>query len=101
VVMESAPSASLVVTEPKFLLEILVVAFDAPAQLGRRDQRFERGGGWQGSEEVFGRFWFAGRPFDQEPFFWTWCCAPAIAMRRSDAECGKARSQSSCALAKT
>ena len=34
VMMEATPSSSLIVTEPKLLLEILVVALDPPAQLG-------------------------------------------------------------------
>jgi hypothetical protein len=36
--MKAAPAAAFVVTEAEFLLEILVVAFDAPAQLGDGDQ---------------------------------------------------------------
>jgi hypothetical protein len=37
-VVEAAPAAALVVPEPQFLLEILVVAFDAPPELGEFDQ---------------------------------------------------------------
>jgi hypothetical protein len=37
VVVEAAPSTSFVVAEAEFLLEVLVVAFDAPAQLGQVD----------------------------------------------------------------
>src|SRR3954469_14521666 len=36
-VVEAAPAAALVVPEPKFLLEVLVVAFDAPPELGKLD----------------------------------------------------------------
>ena len=33
VVVEPAPSAAFIVAEPEFLLEILIIALDAPAQL--------------------------------------------------------------------
>ena len=37
--MKAAPSASLEVPEADLLLEFLIVALDAPAQLGDVDQR--------------------------------------------------------------
>jgi hypothetical protein len=40
--MEASPASAFVVTEPDFLLEFLVVPFNAPAQLGEVD---EVGGG--------------------------------------------------------
>ena len=36
--MEATPAAPFVVTEPDLLLEFLIVALDAPAQLGEIDQ---------------------------------------------------------------
>ena len=36
--MEAAPSAPFIVPEPDFLLELLIVALDAPAQLGQIDE---------------------------------------------------------------
>ena len=36
--MEAAPTSSLVMAEAELLLEILVIALDAPAQLGQIDQ---------------------------------------------------------------
>ena len=36
--MEAAPSAALVVAKTEFLLEVLIIALDAPAQLGEADQ---------------------------------------------------------------
>ena len=36
--MEPAPAAPLIVPQPEFLLELLVVALDPPAQLGKRDE---------------------------------------------------------------
>ena len=38
VVMEAAPSAAFEMPEPDLLLELLIVALDAPAQLGEVDQ---------------------------------------------------------------
>ena len=37
VMVEAAPAAALEVPEPEFLLELLVVAFDAPPELGEFD----------------------------------------------------------------
>src|SRR3954467_14101721 len=45
---EAAPAAALVVPEPEFLLEFLVVAFDAPPELGKFDQALEADLLWQG-----------------------------------------------------
>ena len=39
--MESAPPTPLEMPEPDLLLEFLIVAFDAPAQLGDVDQTVE------------------------------------------------------------
>ncbi len=41
VMMETGPSAPLVVPEPNFLLELLVIALDAPAHFGDVDQTSE------------------------------------------------------------
>jgi hypothetical protein len=39
--VEAAPAAPFVVAEPDLLLEVLVVALDAPAQFGDVDQSAE------------------------------------------------------------
>ena len=36
--MEAAPATALEVTEPDLLLELLIIAFDAPAQFGDVDE---------------------------------------------------------------
>jgi hypothetical protein len=41
VVVEASPSAPFEMPEPDLLLEFLVIALDAPAQLGEVDQRAE------------------------------------------------------------
>src|SRR6185437_5888341 len=86
-VVEAAPSASLVVAESKLLLQILIITLDAPAQLGEIDQRLERRGRRQGREKVLGRLLLGRRPFDQQPFFHPWRRPPAIAMGGANAYC--------------
>ena len=45
--VETGPSSALIVAEPEFLLEFLVVPFDQPAQLGEIDEPFNRSVGGQ------------------------------------------------------
>src|SRR5260221_3112011 len=67
--MGAAPSAAFVMSEPEFLLEILVVALDAPAMLGEIDQTREADVVRQGRQPVFRRLGRVLRPFDQQPLF--------------------------------
>jgi hypothetical protein len=60
--------ARRIMSEPEFLLEFVVVAFDAPAPLGEIDQFGERDILRQGREPICGRLILVPRPFDQEPF---------------------------------
>src|SRR3954452_19399078 len=53
-VVEAAPAAALVVPEPEFLLELLVVAFDAPPELGEFDHARKANLLWQRREPVLG-----------------------------------------------
>jgi hypothetical protein len=39
-VMKASPAAAFEVIEPDFLLEFLVIAFDAPAELRQSDELF-------------------------------------------------------------
>ena len=83
VVVEAAPAATLVVSEADFLLELLVVAFDAPSELGPVDEaRPSRCLLRQGGEPIFGRLAVALWPFDEAPFLGPRGGAPVIAMRR-------------------
>src|SRR3982751_1130524 len=81
--METAPAAALVVPEPQFLLELLVVAFDAPSELGEFNQARETNVLGQGREPVFGGLPLAFRPLDQEPFLRARFAQPVIAMSGS------------------
>jgi hypothetical protein len=68
VVVESGPVAAIVVVEANFVLELLVVAFDAPTKLDRIHQvRDGRLGPDVGKPEL-ARCRFALRPFDEQPF---------------------------------
>src|SRR5262252_11073359 len=65
--MEASPSAPLEVAEPNLLLEFLIVALDAPAQLGKIDEAPKADARRQRREPIFGRLGFAPRPLDQQP----------------------------------
>ena len=66
--MKAAPSAPFEMPEADLLLELLIVALDAPAQLGEIDQAIEGDVVRQRREPVFGRLGLALRPLDQQPF---------------------------------
>ena len=66
--MEASPSSPLIVSKPELLLEFLIVALDAPAQLGAIDQTLEGNIFWQRREPILGRLSRAFGPFDQQPF---------------------------------
>ena len=90
VVMEASPAATLIVAEAEFLLEVLVVALDTPAQLGQMDQVAQPGGLGQGGEPVFGRLGLARRPFDEQPLLGPQRCSPIVAVRGTNAHRGEA-----------
>jgi hypothetical protein len=63
--MEAAPATSLVMPEANLLLEFLIVALNAPAQLGIIDEPSEADGLGQSREPIFGRLGFPLGPLDQ------------------------------------
>src|SRR5919197_4753846 len=65
--MEAAPSAPFEVPEPELLLELLVVALDARAQLGEVDKPAKAGPLRQRREPVFGWLGLIFGPLDQQP----------------------------------
>src|SRR4030095_4098480 len=90
VMVEAPPSSALIVSEPEFLFELLIIALDAPAQLGEIDQAFEGDVSCQRREPIFGRLVRALGPLDQQPFF----TLPLAAMGGAHAQTRKARRQS-------
>ena len=81
VMVEAAPASSFEVAEPDLLLELLIVALDAPAHHGDVDEAVECHVGWQRREPEFGRRRLALRPFDQKPFLGLVCRAALAASR--------------------
>src|SRR5271165_5038199 len=67
--VEATPSPPFKMSEPDLLLELLIIALDAPAQLGGVDQIAECDAARQGREPVLGRLLLALGPLDQQPFF--------------------------------
>jgi len=90
--MKAAPAPALIVIEPDFLFQLLVIALNAPSAFSGHQMR-ERGVGWQGGQPVFGWFSFAVGPFDQEPLFRTQFGALVIPVGRWHPHAGKARAQ--------
>ena len=76
-------------TETNLLFELLIIALDAPAQLGELDQTGQRHVLRKCREPVLGRHLFILGPFDEEPLFGSGRGAIVIAMRRPDAQASK------------
>jgi hypothetical protein len=91
--VEAAPSASLEVPQPKLLLELLIIALNAPAQFGEIDHAIECGIGGQRREPIFGRFGLVLRPFDQQPFLRPRITALIVTMGDTNADPRKARAE--------
>src|ERR1700755_2468599 len=91
--MEATPSAAFEVSEAGLLLEFLIVAFDAPAQLGETHQTMERNVLGQRREPVFGRLLLAFGPLDQQPFFRSALASFEVAPRDTNADASKAGRQ--------
>ena len=87
--MEAAPSAPFIMAEPDLLLEFLIIAFDAPAQLGAVDQIMEGDVVGKGREPVFGRFLLTFGPLDQQLFLRPRRAPLLIAMRHTHAHACK------------
>ena len=68
-VVQPAPSAPFIMAQAEFLLQVLIITLDAPAQFGGIDQPRKAGIGRQGGQPVFGWFRLLGGPFHQQPFF--------------------------------
>src|SRR5258705_10885004 len=67
VVMETAPTASLEMPQAEFLLELLVVALDAPTQLGESHEFFDRRVSGQRTQEILAWLDFGLWPLDEQP----------------------------------
>src|ERR1700746_1848026 len=89
--MEAAPAAALIMPESDFLLEIVIIALDAPAQLGEVDEAAERHVAVDGCEPELGGRSLALGPLDQQRLFGEPCFT--FLRGNAHAHAGKARSQ--------
>src|SRR5713101_5455165 len=89
--MEASPSSTFEMPEPDLLLELLIIALDAPAQLGEVDQSRKIDVLRKGREPVFGRLVIALGPLDQQPLFRSTVGEPVIAMRHTNTQACKTR----------
>src|SRR5260370_21404297 len=89
--MEAAPAAALIVAEADFLLEVVIIAVDAPPKLGDVDEAAERHILVDGCEPEFGGRGLVLGPFDEQCFFAEPCFAPD--RRGAHTHAGKARLQ--------
>src|SRR5246127_5140698 len=90
VMVKSAPASPFIMTEPELLLQVLIVALDAPAHLGHEHKLLEGRLFGGGSEKVFERLRIAIRPFNEQPFFVANGTSPIVAMRGTNPYGGKA-----------
>src|SRR3954471_18999928 len=98
--VETAPAAALVVPQSEFLLELLVIAFDAPPKLGEFNKARETNVLRQGREPVLGGLVLALRPLDQEPLLRARFAQPVIAMGGAHPHPREARGEAiGCTLA--
>lgn len=77
VMVKAAPATALVMVEPEFVLELLVVPLDPPPELHGSHEGRERRLGRHRGEPVLRRLVLARRPFDQEPMALRHDCQPA------------------------
>jgi hypothetical protein len=91
--MNASPPTPFKMSEPEPLLEFLIIALDAPAQLDSIDQAAEGDVFRKGRESVFGRLVLAFRPLDQQPLFRPTVGETVITMRDTNVHARKARGQ--------
>src|SRR6516162_6245616 len=70
VMMKAAPATPFKMTEADLLFELLVVALDAPAQLGQVDEAGKGNVLGECRKPIFDRLGITFGPFDHEPFAW-------------------------------
>src|SRR5690349_22350014 len=91
--MKAAPAPPFVMVEPQFLLEILIIPLDPPAQFGPVNQIDQGGGRRQGREPVLARLRVALRPLDQQPLLRMRLGPPVVTMGWTHPHRGEAPAQ--------
>src|SRR5258708_36167425 len=89
--MEATPSPTFKMPEADFLLELLIVALDAPTQLGEVDQAMKGDVHGKRRQKGFGRLGLVLGPLDQEPFFRARLVAPVVTLPDTHPHPRKAR----------
>src|SRR6266481_9496018 len=93
VVVPTAPTAPLVVVQPQFLFELLIVLLDLPACFGDLHQPSKTVLGREIAKEIPGRLRGFFRPLDQQPDRFAWLAALVKSMGRLHADRPEARLQ--------
>lgn len=88
------PASAFVVPQSQFLLEVLVVALDAPAHLGFKDHALQRHLLGQCGQPILHGFAVAFGPLDEQPLLGAQLLALIVPMGSTHADPGKARAQS-------
>src|SRR3954471_16296647 len=88
VMMKAAPAASFIMIEPQFLLEVLVIPLNPPAQFGPVNQIDQGDGRRQGREPVLGWLLIALWPLNQQPLLRMRLGPPVVAMGWADPQRG-------------
>ena len=83
--MKTPPTSSFIMTQTKFLLQLLVIPLDDPAVLSHAHQVLEFGFCRERGEPVLGRFRFFAGPLDQQPLLGIGLTAFEIAVNRTNA----------------
>src|ERR1700722_15839208 len=91
--MKPPPASSLEMSQPQFLFQFFVIAFNDPTLLGQADQvrdfRLHR----QGRQPILGGFVFSLRPLKEKPLLGTRFSTLFIPMCRTDTEQSKPRAK--------
>src|SRR5471030_499460 len=91
--VEPSPTLPFIVAKPDLLLELLVIALDAPTQLGQIDEAIESNVLGKGGNPVFRWLGRIGWPLDQQPFFRTRRGRQIVAMSGAHPHPGESRGQ--------
>src|SRR3990170_2919063 len=89
--MKSSPGTPLVMVEAQFVLELLEVALDTPADFNESDKFFKGDAMRNGREPIFGGLGFPDGPFDQKPLGVSWRRTLLVTMRRPNAQQSETR----------
>src|SRR5208283_962664 len=93
VAVKPTPTSTSVMRQSDLAFQLLVIAFDAPAQFGLVDEILQRRVLRQGRKPIFRRLSFFIRPLNNEPFQRMWFGPIAITRGWAQTHSGKARGE--------